>query len=37
MDVLDGPTIKALDRTAALTADSEALRIYSNAVVACTA
>ncbi len=37
MDVLDAPTIKALDRTTELPADSEALRIYSNAVVACTA
>jgi len=37
MDVLDEPTIKALDRTSELPADSEALRIYSNAVVACTA
>ena len=35
MQVLDAPTIKALDRTAALDADSEAMRIYSNAVVAC--
>ena len=37
MDVLDAPTIKALDRTTELPADSEAMRIYSNAVVACTA
>lgn len=37
MKVLDDPTIKALDRSAALPSDSEALRIYSNAVVACTA
>ena len=37
MKVLDGPTIAALDRTSELPADSEAMRIYSNAVVACTA
>ncbi|WP_421119447.1 hypothetical protein ACE2AJ_19145 [Aquihabitans daechungensis] len=37
MDVLDEPTIEALDRDAELPADSEAMRIYSNAVVACTA
>ncbi|MCU1371456.1 MAG: hypothetical protein JWO77_2650 [Ilumatobacteraceae bacterium] len=37
MKVLDGPTIAALDRSSTLPADSEALRIYSNAVVACTA
>lgn len=37
MKVLDGPTIAALDRTSKLPADSEAMRIYSNAVVACTA
>jgi hypothetical protein len=37
MDVLDAPTIAALDKEAALPADSEPLRIYSNAVVACTA
>jgi hypothetical protein len=37
MKVLDGPTIQALDRTAKLRADSEAMRIYSNAVIACTA
>jgi hypothetical protein len=37
MDVLDAPTIKALDETTTLADDSEALRIYSNAVVACTA
>lgn len=35
MKVLDPATIKALDRDATLKADSEALRIYSNAVVAC--
>ncbi len=37
MKVLDAPTIAALDRTSKLPADSEAMRIYSNAVVACTA
>ena len=37
MDVLDEPTIRALDRSGALTADGEAMRIYTNAVVACTA
>lgn len=37
MKVLDAPTIAALDRASTLDADSEALRIYSNAVVACTA
>jgi hypothetical protein len=37
MDVLDEPTIRALDRTTKLPADGEAMRIYSNAVVACTA
>ncbi len=37
MEVLDAPTIKALDRATRLPADSEAMRIYSNAVVACTA
>lgn len=37
MKVLDGPTIAALDKTSTLPADSEALRIYSNAVVICTA
>jgi hypothetical protein len=37
MKVLDGPTIAALDKTSTLPDDSEALRIYSNAVVACTA
>jgi hypothetical protein len=37
MDVLDEPTIRALDRSSSLSAGSEALRIYSNAVVACTA
>jgi len=37
MKVLDGPTIAALDTTSSLPARSEALRIYSNAVVACTA
>ncbi|HWJ97715.1 MAG TPA: hypothetical protein VNQ33_06105 [Acidimicrobiales bacterium] len=37
MKVLDAPTIAALDKTTALPAGSEALRIYSNAVVACTA
>jgi len=37
MDVLDAPTIRALDKTTAVAADSEAMRIYSNAVVACTA
>lgn len=37
MKVLDTPTIAALDRTSELPADSEAMRIYSNAVVACTA
>ncbi len=37
MGVLDEPTIAALDRTSDLEAPSEALRIYSNAVVACTA
>jgi hypothetical protein len=35
MKVLDGPTITALTKTTALPADSEALRIYSNAVIAC--
>ena len=35
MKVLDPATIKALDRKATLAADSEAMRIYSNAVVAC--
>ena len=35
MKVLDAPTIAALDRDGSLPADSEALRIYSNAVVAC--
>ena len=35
MQVLDAPTIKALDRSTKLPADSEAMRIYSNAVVAC--
>lgn len=37
MKVLDAPTIEALDATASVPADSEAMRIYSNAVVACTA
>lgn len=37
MKVLDEPTIAALDRSSTLKADSEALRIYSNAVVICTA
>lgn len=37
MDVLDEPTIAALDKTTTLAADSEAMRIYSNAVTACTA
>ena len=37
MDVLDAPTIRALDRSGALPADGEAMRIYSNAVIACTA
>jgi hypothetical protein len=37
MDVLDEPTIRALDETTPLPEGSEALRIYSNAVVACTA
>ena len=35
MKVLDAPTIKALDNEGDLEADSEAMRIYSNAVVAC--
>ncbi|HWJ63247.1 MAG TPA: hypothetical protein VNS19_14855 [Acidimicrobiales bacterium] len=37
MDVLDGPTIAALDKDGTVPADSEAMRIYTNAVVACTA
>ena len=37
MKVLDAPTFAALDRGKALPADSEALRLYSNAVVACAA
>ena len=35
MGVLDPATLIALDRDATLKANSEALRIYSNAVVAC--
>lgn len=35
MKVLDAPTIAALNKESALPADSEALRIYSNAVIAC--
>lgn len=35
MKVLDPPTIAALDRLTTLPKDSEALRIYSNALVAC--
>jgi hypothetical protein len=37
MDVLDAPTVRALDRGTSLPTGSEALRIYSNAVIACTA
>ena len=37
MDVLDEPTNRALDRSGALPDDGEAMRIYTNAVVACTA
>lgn len=37
LDVLDAPTITALDRSGDLKPDSEAMRIYTNAVVACTA
>lgn len=37
MKVLDAPTLAALDRTAAIDDGSEAMRIYTNAVVACTA
>jgi hypothetical protein len=35
MKVLDDDTIEALDKGADLPADSEALRIYTNALVAC--
>jgi hypothetical protein len=37
MEVLDASTISALDKVRAVAADSDAMRIYTNAVVACTA